>query len=82
MYVAATGLPLTLLGAQAVGGQGERASALETLDELGRHGVGFVSLRDAGIERTSPTGRLLLQMMGAFGEIERGLIRERCMAGH
>jgi DNA invertase Pin-like site-specific DNA recombinase len=55
------------------------ANQLGTLDELGHHGVGFVSLRDAEIDTTSPTGRLLLQVMGAFGEIERGLIRERCM---
>ncbi len=57
------------------------ANLLSTLDELGHHGVGFVSLRDAGIDTTSPTGRLLLQLMGAFAEFERGLIRERCMAG-
>jgi DNA invertase Pin-like site-specific DNA recombinase len=57
------------------------ANLLGTLDELGHHGVGFVSLRDSGIDTTSPTGRLLLQVMGAFAEFERGLIRERCMAG-
>jgi DNA invertase Pin-like site-specific DNA recombinase len=57
------------------------ANLLTTLDELGHHGVGFVSLRDAGIDTTSPAGRLLLQLMGAFAEFERGLIRERCMAG-
>jgi DNA invertase Pin-like site-specific DNA recombinase len=57
------------------------ANLLSTLDELGHHGVGFVSLRDAGIDTTSPTGRLLLQLMGAFAEFERGLIRERVKAG-
>jgi DNA invertase Pin-like site-specific DNA recombinase len=40
-----------------------------------------VSLRDAGIDTTSPAGRLLLQLMGAFAEFERGLIRERVKAG-
>jgi DNA invertase Pin-like site-specific DNA recombinase len=57
------------------------ANLLSTLDELGHHGVGFVSLRDAGIDTTSPAGRLLLQLMGAFAEFERGLIRERVKAG-
>ncbi|MBL8617051.1 MAG: recombinase family protein [Deltaproteobacteria bacterium] len=58
-----------------------QANLLSTLDELGHHGVGFVSLRDAGIDTTSPAGRLLLQLMGAFAEFERGLIRERVKAG-
>ncbi len=57
------------------------ANLLSTLDELGHHGVGFVSLRDAGVDTTSPTGRLLLQLMGAFAEFERGLIQERVKAG-
>jgi DNA invertase Pin-like site-specific DNA recombinase len=57
------------------------ANLLGTLDELGHHGVGFVSVRDSGIDTTSPTGRLLLQVMGAFAEFERGLIQERVKAG-
>ena len=57
------------------------ANLLGNLDELGHHGVGFVSLRDSGIDTTSPTGRLLLQVMGAFAEFERGLIQERVKAG-
>jgi DNA invertase Pin-like site-specific DNA recombinase len=57
------------------------ANLLGTLDELGHHGVGFVSLRDSGIDTTSPTGRLLLQVLGAFAEFERGLIQERVKAG-
>ena len=40
-----------------------------------------MSLRDSGIDTTSPTGRLLLQVMGAFAEFERGLIQERVKAG-
>jgi len=54
---------------------------LGLLDELATLGVGFVSLRDAGIDTTSPTGRLMLQLLGAFAEYERGLIRERVVAG-
>ena len=54
---------------------------LAVLDELTLLGVGFVSLRDTGIDTTSPQGRLLLQMLGAFAEFERALIRERVIAG-
>lgn len=54
---------------------------LGLLDELTTLGVGFVSVRDAGIDTTSPTGRLMLQLLGAFSEYERGLIRERVIAG-
>ena len=54
---------------------------LTTLDTLTAQGVGFVSLRDPGIDTTTPTGRLLLQLVGAFAEFERALIRERVIAG-
>ncbi|MBP7054008.1 MAG: recombinase family protein, partial [Phycisphaerae bacterium] len=49
--------------------------------ELTRLGVQFVSIRDAGIDTTSPSGRLMLSMIGAFAEFERALIRERVVAG-
>ncbi len=54
---------------------------LQTLDEFTHLGVEFVSLRDAGIDTTSPTGRLMLQLLGAFAEFERALIQERVQAG-
>lgn len=54
---------------------------LSVLDELTRLGVQFVSIRDAGIDSTSPSGRLMLSMIGAFAEFERALIRERVVAG-
>ena len=54
---------------------------LSLLDELQALGVGFVSVRDAGIDTTSPSGRLMLQMIGAFAEFERAMIRERVVAG-
>ena len=54
---------------------------LQTIDQLGAWGVGFASIRDAGIDTTTPTGRLLLQLLGAFAEFERSLIRERVIAG-
>jgi DNA invertase Pin-like site-specific DNA recombinase len=54
---------------------------LQVLDELQALGVGFVSIRDAGIDTTSATGRLLLHLLAAFAEYERSLIRERVVAG-
>lgn len=54
---------------------------LSVLDQLACWGVGFTSARDPGIDTTSPAGRLLLQVLGAFAEFERGLIRERVRAG-
>lgn len=43
-------------------------------------GATFKSLTEP-IETTTPAGRLMVQMLGAFAEFERALIRERCMAG-
>ena len=54
---------------------------LRLLAELSDWGVGFASLRDAGIDTTTPTGRLMLQILGALAEYERELIRERVIAG-
>ena len=54
---------------------------LQILDELQHLGVGFISLRDAGMDTTSPSGRLMFQLMGAFAEFERAMIRERVIAG-
>ena len=54
---------------------------LTVLDQLAGAGVGFASLRDAGVDTTSPTGRLLLQVLGAFAEFERAMVRERVRAG-
>lgn len=54
---------------------------LTILDELGDLGVGFVSIRDSGIDTTSATGRLMLCLVGAFAAYERELIRERVLAG-
>ena len=54
---------------------------LGLLDQLGHLGVAFVSVRDPGIESVSATGRLLLQLLGAFSEFEKSLIKERTNAG-
>ena len=53
---------------------------LNMLHELGQRGVGFRSLGDS-IDTTTPAGRLMLQMLAAIAEFERGMIRERCASG-
>ena len=57
------------------------AHLLRLLDELTALGIEFVSIKDSGIDTTTPAGRLMLQVMGAFSEFERGLISERVKAG-
>ena len=54
---------------------------LGVLDELGGWGVEFVSLRDAGLDSTTPAGRLFTAIIAAFAGFERDLIRERVVAG-
>jgi len=54
---------------------------LTVLDTLNAAGVGFASIRDAGIDTTSPSGRLLLQILAAFAQFECDLIQERVVAG-
>lgn len=43
-------------------------------------GATFRSLTES-IDSSSPAGRMMLAMLGAFAEFERGMIRERSMAG-
>ncbi len=54
---------------------------LGVLDQLAGQGVEFVSLRDAGMDSTTPAGRLFTAMIAAFAAFERDLIRERVVAG-
>lgn len=53
---------------------------LNSLAELEALGVAFVSLRD-NLDLTTPTGRLMFQVIGAMAEFERSLIVERVKAG-
>jgi DNA invertase Pin-like site-specific DNA recombinase len=54
---------------------------LRTLEELEHRGVGFACLTQPEVDTTSPTGRLLLTLLAAVAEFERGLIRERVKEG-
>lgn len=53
---------------------------LESLDELHRLGIQFVSLRE-NIDSGGPLGRALIVIIGAIAELERSLIVERVKAG-
>src|SRR5215469_6710990 len=50
------------------------------LDDLQAVGIGFVTLGE-GIDTTSPTGRLVLHVLGAIAEFERARVQERVRAG-
>lgn len=50
------------------------------IDELTKKGIGFMVLT-APIDTTTSHGRLMIQIMGAFAEFERELIKERTIAG-
>ena len=50
---------------------------LETITEAK---AGFRSVTEA-IDTTTPPGRMMLQMLGAFAEFERSMIRERTRLG-
>jgi DNA invertase Pin-like site-specific DNA recombinase len=52
-------------------------NALADLDSLG---VAFVSLRD-NLDLSTPSGRLMFQIIGAMAKFERSLIQERVRAG-
>jgi len=50
------------------------------MDRLGEAAAGFRSLTEA-IDTTTPAGRMMMQMVGAFAEFERAMLRERTRAG-
>jgi DNA invertase Pin-like site-specific DNA recombinase len=53
---------------------------VNALADLDSHGVAFVSLRD-NLDFSTPSGRLMFQIIGAMAEFERSLIQERVRAG-
>ena len=50
------------------------------VSRLPRYGVAFVSLRD-NLDLSTPSGRLMFQIIGAMAEFEHSLIQERVRAG-
>lgn len=55
-------------------------SVLHIMERIGNAGAGFRSITE-NIDTTTPTGRMIMQMVGAFAEFEREMIRERTTAG-
>lgn len=53
---------------------------LNTLEELNALGIGYVSCTEQ-FDTTTPTGRLMMQIVGAFAEFEREILRQRTRAG-
>ncbi len=51
-----------------------------TIEDLAAYGVSFVALRD-NLDLSTPSGRLMMHIIGAMAEFERELIRERVTAG-
>ena len=53
---------------------------VNALADLDSYGIAFVSLRD-NLDLSTPSGRLMFQIIGAMAEFERSLIQERVKAG-
>ncbi|MFZ0915017.1 MAG: recombinase family protein [Candidatus Korobacteraceae bacterium] len=53
---------------------------VNSLADLCAYGVAFVSFRD-NLDLSTPSGRLMFQIIGAMAEFERSLIQERVRAG-
>ena len=51
-----------------------------SLADLDAYGVAFISFRD-NLDLSTPSGRLMMQLLGAFAEFERSIIQERVKAG-
>jgi DNA invertase Pin-like site-specific DNA recombinase len=53
---------------------------VNSLADLAAYGIAFISLRD-NLDLSTPSGRLMFQIIGAMAEFERALIQERMKAG-
>ena len=53
---------------------------LHILEKIAEAKAGFRSLTEA-IDTTTSAGRMMLQMLGAFAEFERSMVRERTRLG-
>lgn len=53
---------------------------LTTLTAFKTHGVTFISIKES-IDLSTPQGVLMMQLIGAFAEFERSIIRERTITG-
>lgn len=53
---------------------------INTLDELGSLGIDFISYEN-NLDTSTPTGKLVFQIIGAVAEFEKDIIQERVIAG-
>ena len=53
---------------------------LHIMEQIAQAGAGFRSITE-NIDTNTPAGRMMMQMVGAFAEVERAMIRERTSAG-
>lgn len=53
---------------------------VNSLADLSAYGIAFISLKD-NLDLSTPSGRLMFQIIGAMAEFERALIQERVRAG-
>jgi DNA invertase Pin-like site-specific DNA recombinase len=53
---------------------------VNSLADLSTYRIAFISLRD-NLDLSTPSGRLMFQIIGAMAEFERALIQERVRAG-
>lgn len=53
---------------------------LHVMERIAAAGAGFRSLTES-VDTTTAAGRMMMQMVGAFAEFERAMIRERTSAG-
>ena len=53
---------------------------MDIFDDLNKRHIGLVSIKD-GIDGSTTTGKLMMQIMAAIAEFERSVIKERSAAG-
>lgn len=56
------------------------SDVITLMEKIQQIGAGFKSLTET-IDTTSPTGRMMMQIVGAFAEFERAMLRERTRNG-
>jgi len=55
-------------------------SLVEFLNDINKVGCDLY-IHQSGIDTSTPSGKMMFQMCGVFAEFERGMIRERVIAG-
>jgi DNA invertase Pin-like site-specific DNA recombinase len=60
--------------------QSVRGVLLDRMARIMKAGAGFCTLTEK-IDTITPAGRMIVQMVGSFAELERAMIRERTSAG-